>query len=293
MLAGVQTREWSGSSRRQVARFELSTPVDVTVLRSGVPDSVPGRALNLGERGMAAMIAAELIPGESVGIELRLPARTDPLRARALVRYQDKLRCGLEFVSLLAEQRTAIRDWVKNTRPLQNSAATADAEKSPRLDYGQSATRVDKRGTRSTAQLAVSKKRRKASWLILSLVIATCLAVSWWRWNQGWEKLESGLKTQVETPQIQVAAEAMQKLLVHRADPVYPPEAREAKLEGVIAVDIVVGRDGSVVSMRALNGPDVLARAAMNALRWWRFQPYLVNGRPAVVETTVAVEFKP
>jgi len=54
----------------------------------------------------------------------------------------------------------------------------------------------------------------------------------------------------------------------------------------------VVGRDGSVVSMHALNGPEVLARAAMDALRWWKFEPYRVNGEPAVVETTVAVEFK-
>jgi protein TonB len=84
----------------------------------------------------------------------------------------------------------------------------------------------------------------------------------------------------------------MQKLLVHRVEPVYPAEARQSKLEGTIALHIVVGRDGSVVSMHALNGPEVLARAAMDALRWWKFEPYRLNGEPAVVETTVAVEFK-
>jgi protein TonB len=46
------------------------------------------------------------------------------------------------------------------------------------------------------------------------------------------------------------------------------------------------------VSKRPLNGPEVLGRAAMDALRWWKFEPYRVNGEPAVVETTVAVEFK-
>jgi protein TonB len=44
--------------------------------------------------------------------------------------------------------------------------------------------------------------------------------------------------------------------------------------------------------MHPLNGPDVLAGAAMDALRWWKFEPYRVNGEPAIVETTVAVEFK-
>ena len=75
-------------------------------------------------------------------------------------------------------------------------------------------------------------------------------------------------------------------------EPIYPAEARQANLQGIIALDIVVGRDGSVVSIHALNGPDVLARAAIDALRWWRFEPYRVNGQAAAVETTVAVEFK-
>lgn len=44
--------------------------------------------------------------------------------------------------------------------------------------------------------------------------------------------------------------------------------------------------------MHSPNGPEALARAAMDALRWWKFEPYRVNGEPAVVETTVAVESK-
>ena len=79
---------------------------------------------------------------------------------------------------------------------------------------------------------------------------------------------------------------------MHRVEPVYPAEARKQNLQGIIAIDIVVGRDGEVRAMHPLNGPDVLARAAMDALRWWKFEPYRVNGEPAVVESRVAVEFK-
>jgi protein TonB len=85
----------------------------------------------------------------------------------------------------------------------------------------------------------------------------------------------------------------MEKLVTHRVDPDYPEAARPANLQGVIVLDVVVGRDGSVLDMHALNGPEVLAEAAMDALRWWRFKPYRVDGQPAVVETTVGVEFKP
>jgi protein TonB len=126
--------------------------------------------------------------------------------------------------------------------------------------------------------------------------LLSAAVIGWWRWNRAWEDLEFGLRSAqagtVEKPRAQVAAEVMQKLLVHRVEPVYPAEARKERLEGTIALDIVVGRDGAVLRMHALNGPDVLARAAMDALRWWKFEPYRINGEPAVVETTVAVEFK-
>jgi len=76
-------------------------------------------------------------------------------------------------------------------------------------------------------------------------------------------------------------------------DPEYPAAARREKLQGIIALSVVVGRDGSVMDVRALNGPAVLAQAAMDALRWWRFEPYRVDGQSVVAETTVAVEFRP
>src|SRR5271166_5830093 len=116
MAAGVQIRGWSGPSRRRVPRFQMQAPLDVTVLRSGIPDTVPGRSVNVCERGIAAMLAGELVPGEAVGIEVHLPLVAEALRTRAMVRYQDKLRCGLEFVGLSAEQRAAIRDWAKEAK---------------------------------------------------------------------------------------------------------------------------------------------------------------------------------
>jgi len=85
----------------------------------------------------------------------------------------------------------------------------------------------------------------------------------------------------------------MEKLVTHRVDPDYPAAARPEKLQGVIVLDVVVGRDGKVVAVHALNGPEILAQSATDALRWWRFEPYRVNGEPVVAETTVAVEFKP
>ena len=297
---------WNGPSRRRVPRYHLHAPLDVTVLRSGVPDTVPGRSVNFCESGIAAMLAGELTPGEAVGIEVQLPLAADPLCTRATVRYQDKLRCGMEFVGLSSEQRAAIRDWVRESKVEPevsvvvnpNSAqapakTTADAKKDSRENErkGSRAGGVTPRRNGSP-----QPKQRSAAWVLFLLLAALALAIFWWKWNRAWEDLESGLKTEkataVEKPQVEVPAEVMEKLLVHRVEPVYPADARRERLEGVIALDIVVGRDGSVVDMHPLNGPDVLARAAMDALRWWKFEPYRVNGEPAIVATRVAVEFK-
>jgi len=292
MAAGAQTRDWNGPSRRRVPRFRMQAPLDVTVLRSGIPDTVPGRSMNVCERGIAAMIAGELLPGESVGVEVRLTPATEPLRTRAMVRYQDKLRSGLEFVALSAEQRDAIRNWAKEAKAeTEFSASPAIVAANKRVD----ASGLTQK-TWSSGAPRPSKKRFGMGWTILVVLVAFAAGVFWWRWNRGWEELESGLRSpevaSAEKPRMQVPADVMEKLLVHRVAPTYPAEARKANLQGIIALDIVVGRDGSVVSMRALNGPDVLAHAAMDALRWWKFEPYRVNGEPAAVETTVAVEFK-
>jgi TonB family protein len=142
------------------------------------------------------------------------------------------------------------------------------------------------------------RKRDRRGWIFLLLSAAILLAVLWWHWNRGWEDLESGLREDAKVgmgarPQAHVPADVMAKLVAHRVDPDYPEAARPANLQGVIVLDVVVGRDGSVLDMHALNGPEMLAEAAMDALRWWRFEPYRVEGQPVVVETTVAVEFKP
>jgi len=307
-----EVKGWTGPTRRQAERFDLKTPLDVTVLRSGIPDTVPGRTVDASENGLAAMLAGELTPGETVGVQIQLPVMPDPLRTRAKVRYQDKLRCGLEFLWLSAEERAAIRDSANGGKAeviaspgavaskSEKRKAERNTEKEPTGKQKSAASQQDDgqgSGQGSTGKKPGNNQRLAWVFIFVVLVVAIGAGIFWWRWNRGWEDLEAGLKSDptsaADRPQAQVAAEVMEKLLIHRVEPVYPAEARRANMQGVIALDIVVGRDGAVASMRALNGPDVLARAAMDALRWWRFEPYRVNGEPAVVETTVAVEFKP
>jgi TonB family protein len=291
MAAAAEPQAWDQPSRRRALRYRVQAPLDVTVLRSGIPDTVPGRSVNLGEGGVAAMLAGELLPGEAVGVEIQLPLAADPLRTRALVRHHNRLHSGMEFVGLSAEQREAILDWAgeANAEPELTVRAMTPIETA--------AGKGSESGGSGGAQ-PPTRKRRLRGWTFLLLSIAILLSVLWWHWNRGWEDLESGLQKNEKTmeptqPQAQVSADVMEKLVTHRVDPDYPEAARPANLKGVIVLDVVVGRDGSVVKIHARNGPEVLAQAAMDAMRWWRFTPYRVDGQPMVVETTVAVEFKP
>lgn len=269
-------------------RFELQAPVDVTVVRSGMPNTVPGRSTNMGERGIAAVIAGELVPGETVEVEIKLSPTAEPLQMHAIVRHHDQLRCGLEFVALTAEQRAVVREWARDPR-LEVSALGAVAANAAKKETVNAASTPP-------AEARNSRRGFRRVGLVVFVLLVVSGAILLWRWNRGWHQLESGLAAagtsgEQKAP-VRVAADEIQKLLVHRVEPAYPPEAREQGLQGIIAVDIVVGPDGSVRSLKALNGPDVLARAATDALRWWKFEPYRVKGEAVPVESTVAVEFK-
>jgi TonB family protein len=286
MAAGAQAEPWNGVSRRRTLRFQLRAPIDVLVQRAGRFDTLPGRALNLCERGIAAILAGEVSADEPLEIELQLPTLPDPLRTKARLRYQEDLRCGFEFLDMTAEQRSAIQKWAKDSKAQPESS----------LKKNNHDAKAKKARGENPSPGSPKKKNSKLVWTTILVLLVILGGVFWWKWNRGWEELESGLGradiTSTDKPQAQVPADVMQKLIIHRVEPVYPPEARKQGIQGVIAIEVVIGRDGSVLSMRPLNGPDVLARAAMEGLRWWKFEPYRISGEPAVVETTLAVEFK-
>lgn len=80
-------------------------------------------------------------------------------------------------------------------------------------------------------------------------------------------------------------------MLVHRVDPVYPHEAAAQKLQGPVVLEATIGRDGRVEDLKIVRGYFVLSRAAIAAVKQWRFQPYVINGRAAQTQTTITITF--
>lgn len=80
--------------------------------------------------------------------------------------------------------------------------------------------------------------------------------------------------------------------IISRIDPVYPALARQARIEGDVVVEAVIGTDGTVQEMRATSGPALLIPAALEALKKWRYEPTYLNDEPVAVQFFVTIHFR-
>jgi periplasmic protein TonB len=80
--------------------------------------------------------------------------------------------------------------------------------------------------------------------------------------------------------------------LIYQTDPVYPPLAKQARVQGSVVLEVVINKEGSVETTRVLSGHPLLAQAAVEAVRQWRYRPVTLNGETREVVTTVTVNFK-
>jgi len=79
--------------------------------------------------------------------------------------------------------------------------------------------------------------------------------------------------------------------LIHQVNPVYPPLARQTRVQGAVVMEATISRDGSVESLRIVSGQPLLNQAALDAVRQWRYRPTMLNGEPVEVITTITVTF--
>ena len=269
---------------RRVSRHAIAIPVDVTVLRSGIPNNIPGRSLDLSEGGMLAVLAAEFRPGDSVGLEFRLPHVSAPLRAKAVVRHQTQLRCGFEFLGLSQDQQASIRYWARRRGQ-------------PRVEIQPTETPASSLCAPVATPPRVSPTTlHRILWIVLLIFIAVGV-VGWWQWYRAWKDLEARVpgRTQPTSTlyRATVPAEVMQRLIIHKVEPIYPEAMRRANVHGIVVLAALIGRDGTVVNLHPISGPEALGSTAIEAVRWWRFHPYRINGKAVDMETTLAIEFPP
>jgi len=79
--------------------------------------------------------------------------------------------------------------------------------------------------------------------------------------------------------------------LVYRVQPTYPPLAKQARVQGAVELRAVISKEGTIENLMIVRGHPMLSAAAIEAVRQWRYRPYLLNGEPIEVETEITVNF--
>jgi protein TonB len=96
----------------------------------------------------------------------------------------------------------------------------------------------------------------------------------------------------VATPQrVRVSTGVATGLLIRKVQPSYPPLAKAARIQGHVLLQAEISKDGTIQNLQLISGHPMLAPAAIEAVKQWRYKPYLLNGEPVAVETQVDVIF--
>jgi len=90
---------------------------------------------------------------------------------------------------------------------------------------------------------------------------------------------------------IRISQGVTKGLLIHRVEPVYPPLAKAARVQGEVLLKAVIDVNGNIQNLQLISGHPMLVPAAISAVQGWKYKPYLLNGQPVEVETMVTVIF--
>jgi len=103
----------------------------------------------------------------------------------------------------------------------------------------------------------------------------------------------SGNVSDAKPPQrVRVSSGVISGLLIHKVAPIYPIEARQARIQGTVVLQAEISKEGRIADLHLISGPRELVSAAIGAVQQWRYKPYLLAGEPVEVETQIQVNFE-
>ena len=114
--------------------------------------------------------------------------------------------------------------------------------------------------------------------------------------NPVWNSIGTGMNPLPLPPPIPTnrplrVSRVMEGNLVHRVQPQYPQLARQARIQGSVVLHAIISREGRIENLQVISGHPLLVPAALDAVRQWRYRPFLLNDQPVEVETQVTVNF--
>jgi protein TonB len=90
---------------------------------------------------------------------------------------------------------------------------------------------------------------------------------------------------------VRISSGVASSILLYKVVPPYPPIAKVAGVQGTVSLVATISKQGTIENLRVVSGPPMLQQAALDAVSAWRYRPFLLNGEPVAVETTVNVVF--
>ena len=91
---------------------------------------------------------------------------------------------------------------------------------------------------------------------------------------------------------LNVSQGVSQGLLIKKVQPTYPPAAIRMHLEGSVQLLATIGKTGNITGVKVQGGEPLLAQAALDAVKQWKYKPYYLNGDPVEIQTQVTINFK-
>lgn len=99
------------------------------------------------------------------------------------------------------------------------------------------------------------------------------------------------VKKEAAPQRIRVGGLVQAAMVIKKIPPVYPQLAKSARVSGIVHLQAVIAKDGTIQELKVLGGPALLIQAAVDAVKQWVYRPTLLNGEPVQVETTIDVNF--
>lgn len=103
---------------------------------------------------------------------------------------------------------------------------------------------------------------------------------------------EATLDPKPEPTRIWIDGTLAKSILISHRQPVYPKEAKHKRIEGAVRLHAVISREGTIQQLDVVSGESVLAKAAQDAVRGWKYRPTLIDGKPVEAETAIVVIFQ-
>ena len=95
------------------------------------------------------------------------------------------------------------------------------------------------------------------------------------------------------TPTVRVirTSQILEGNLIRRVQPVYPPLAKNVRIQGPVVLAAIISKAGTIDNLQVLSGHPMLVAAAIDAVKQWRYRPYILNNEPIEVQTQITVNF--